>query len=280
MAKLWSAPFFIALTVSLAAVAQDSEGPSNCNEDFGASLLANQPTFKENGARVLVGLSSKDGVRMPLMCPSMQVKDFYLLTKKGPVKLEGSVTRKAGSLPWACGGELAAATLKPAGNVRAADGLAFVVHADKEPKFLKWRPAKPARGTVSTKGCAEMPKTHQRVAVKSFAVEGMAGTVTFETWQRKGEGCTADHQVQRVVQTTGQCRVLVSSAFDCDLMPTKEKPKLRGVYGILETSGEKLSSWMLFDAPGYEGEGVSAVPYSDAEGLRLQDAESMVYSGC
>jgi len=40
-------------------------------------------------------------------------------------------------------------------------------------------------------------------------------------------------------------------------------------------------AWLLFDSPGYEGEGVAAVPFEQRSGeILLERADANVYSGC
>ena len=94
------------------------------------------------------------------------------------------------------------------------------------------------------------------------------------------------------VAADGSCTVSAMTEQDMDGQSRTRWPPLRKALGLLSLPGGDPSgqptdeptaekAWMIFESPGYEGGGVSAIPLAaDGMTLMIEIADWLIYSGC
>jgi hypothetical protein len=266
----------------------DEDGP--CTTGF-TKLLETEEALASKGIVLSMGYApGEPSVRIPPPCPGFVAQAFLALTPHGVEPLSADTSRAQTSVPWGCGDDIPAVALtaqRPVekGNVPLAIGAAAA-------ELLRWSAAKPVEGSAD---CPVPRAEFTREAQQLFEFAGREGRWALETWKlpTPPDLPPADDEAsyRRVVfidvwsriGTDGTCTSSGSSERNEDGMPVSGKPRLRSIYGLLtlEGSPSEQKAWLLFDSPGYEGQGVAAIPFEQQNGqILMERADASVYSGC
>jgi hypothetical protein len=267
-------------------------------------FLAGVPELAVQGIVLSMGAASGDAsVSFPWPCRDVPLPQVIALTPNGVEPLSADATRAESEVEWACGGALPAVALTAPGPVEKGD-LPIALGAQAA-KFLQWIPAKPVDGATA---CAPPRPEFARQQQQLFELPGREGRWSLEFWERIGppvqsQDAPAESReafITRIfrlsrVAADGTCTLSAMTQQDMDGHSSTRKPPLSKALGLLslqsgdpsdlpadKPSAEK--AWMIFDSPGYEGRGVSAIPLA-ADGVMLMNeaaegADWLIYSGC
>jgi hypothetical protein len=287
-----TAPSAAAIVVPSNAVVESSAPSTVRPEEMtdivpcGASssrLLASEPLLNDN--RIGLAMAAAEGdsaVRVP--CPDFTSAAFFALTPHGLEPLSGDATQANTSVEWGCGERFSAVALTAQHPVEK--GNLPIAVGEEVPKLLTWLPAKRIDATVD---CPPPAPSFTRKQQQLFEITGRTGRWALESWElpeqagkAPSEGVPLYLDVWSRISADGQCVIVARSEQDLDGKPLAGEPPLRGIYGLLRFEKEQVQkSWLLFNSPGYEGEGIAAAeldPNNDE--LTLRGADAIVYSGC
>jgi hypothetical protein len=116
------------------------------------------------------------------------------------------------------------------------------------------------------------PKHREGDTVESFTDECLK-----KRWYCKFE----DYNIVGMTDGQGECRLVTDSVIDCD-NKVKKGYNLSEFLGVLKlVDREREETWLLWNAPGYEGEGIYGVEINDiGKEDKSNSEEWLVYNGC
>ena len=88
--------------------------------------------------------------------------------------------------------------------------------------------------------------------------------------------------LRRTVYSEGNmCRIVLTSELNDEAMPIEKGDSIQNFLGVLEiTYKNQKETWLFWDAPGYEGDGIYGIKIEDLKTFEKPSAEWLVYTGC
>lgn len=281
---------------AMAGVAKEEQSERSlmdCMSDL-PRFLAGVPELAVQGIVLSMGAASGDAsVSFKWPCGDFPLPQVIALTPDGAEPLSGDETRAESTVDWACGGASPAVALTAPRPVEKGD-LPIALGAQAG-KVLQWIPAKPIDGAAD---CAPPRPGFARQEQQLFELPGREGRWSLEFWKHTGSPAESREafpislilRLSRVA-ADGTCSLSAMTQHDSEGHSRTRKAPLSKALGLLSLQGEDPSakamterSWMIFESPGYEGRGVSAIPLA-ADGVTLmheaaEGADWLIYSGC
>lgn len=273
-------------------------------------FLTRSGALHNAGIRLYVGEDQKDAIGFHIRDIGY-AKDsaLFVLTSTGARPLKGKLASI--NLLNECGDPVPGIGFKKKGY----DGFLVAVGKDID-KYVKFYPAR-SRSGGSQKSClTELPK--EQIRIIEYASAGLEGIIQQFRWKRKlsqseieklcdsfaqwnvkidnqktyedlykicisgpGGHCTDEERVVINIQDSNdKCLEVTNSAVDCDGQATIGVD-LREFLGILKIEYKsRKEMWLLWNAPGYEGDGIYAVEINDIPKKPRHFEEWLVYNGC
>jgi hypothetical protein len=165
----------------------------------------------------------------------------------------------------------------------------LIAAGKKAPELLTWLPAK----NVETEVQCQAPRQNflrNRQTLYEFA--DLPGRWALESWSLeesfRANLAPRDWTVQidalSFVTAQGECQLRDKTLRDMDGMSIdKSQAGYHAIYGVLSFKDASAASkaWMIFDSPGYESGGTSAVPFDmQTQQLQWELVRLAGYSGC
>ncbi len=256
------------------AVSQET----NCQQDLsGYQVLKKSDILNNAGIKAYIAHINRSDVVVPNTCSKLN-GPFFLVSKTGTIGLYGDTTSKKKKLPWGCGSDDLGASLKPKGVTVLDHVPPFLFQGNLASISVSWEPAHELN--QQRKCATQGPDYKDRFLL--YSVNGVAGSISLEAYSRKDfNGCPRDSYVYKINHVQNEkCENWVTSTLDCDGKADSENLQFKKVLGLLEFKSKEITEkWLIFDTPGYEGDGITTFPFSPSR-IRTQDAEFLVYSGC
>ncbi len=273
-------------------------------------FLTKSPALYDAGIKLYVGENQKDAIVFHMRdIGYIKEPAIFVLTSTGAHSLKGKLSYM--DLQKVCGNSIPGIGFKKKGY----DGFLVAVGKDID-KYIKFFPAQ-RKPTNSLKSClSESPK--EPSIVEAFSSIGIVGTIQQVRWKRSltkeeiekqcdgfakwnvkidnqksyedlynkcisGSGwhCSDEERVVISLQdNNGKCLEITNAAIDCD----GQAPigvNLREFLGVLKVEyHSRKEVWLLWNAPGYEGDGIYAVEVNDISNKPRHFEEWLVYNGC
>ena len=273
-------------------------------------FLTKSSALYNAGIRLYVGENQKDAIVFHNRDIGYTKESaLFVLTATGARPLKGKLS--SNNLLNECGNPVPGIGFKKKGY----DGFLVAVGKDID-RYVKYFPAQ-SRSAKSQKSClSELPKEQMKVVEYSSA--GLDAIIQQIRWKRNltqeeiekqcdsfakwnvkidnqksyedlykkcisGSGwhCPDEERVLINLQdSNGKCLEITNSAIDCD----GKAPigvDLRKFLGVLKVEYQSTKEvWLLWNAPGYEGDGIYAVEINDISKKPRYFEEWLVYNGC
>ncbi len=190
-----------------------------------------------------------------------------------------------GMLGWGCGGEdVPALGYKAEGGGKPSGGLA-ILGRDLDGIAVTWEPAA-AMSSATIPSCVAYKADHRLLAYFPSRLPKTGGFYYYAAWDTPGPDTGAeDDCVERVGYTDakGRCFTLhESTAKREDGCPPYGVGDRTGLGVLKLQKNGAREEWLLYNTPGYEGEGIGHVPFDPAGPKRVdpKSVDHYVYSGC
>lgn len=278
-------------------------------------FLTNSNILKAKGIQIFVGENHDDAVVfdkdvLKKYNISKDGTNLFLITSNGLIPLKGKNVQK--NLTQACGDPYPGIGFKKEGNKGFLIAKGYNING-----IIKWYPAKElVKQKIPL--CLKKITNIKNASFSSYTSSGLKGTIQQISWRKKLTETDfinyckemAEHNVNinknmsysnlyndciqqkqycefedRVFVSfydeQNQCKEVTSAIIDCDGKTATAGYDLRKFLGVLKIrSGSKEEVWLLWNAPGYEGEGIFAVEINDIGKREKPSAEWLVYTGC
>ncbi len=244
-------------------------------------FLTKSPALYNAGIKLYVGENQQDAVAFHIRdIGYVKESALFVLTSAGARPLAGKLSSI--DLQNECGDPGPGIGFKKKGY----DGFLIAVGKDID-KYIKFYPAQ-RKPTDSYKSCmSESPK--EQLNIMEYSSPGLDGAIQQVRWKKsltKEEKIDYLHcpDIERVVinlqDKDGKCLEITNSAIDCDGMATTgfDLKEFLGVLKIEYRSRKEV--WLLWNAPGYEGDGIYAIEINDIPEKQRNFEEWLVYNGC
>lgn len=279
---------------------------SNADAD---QFLNKSKILKANDIKIFVGEDQKNAIVLHKEDISNYRDSVYLLAVDGVHSLKGKTLER--DLLRECGERVAGT------GFRKDNKNGFLIAMGKRVQNIaKWYPAKSIKnGKVSS--CVKKVATERGAKIHYDASDGIEEIIFQVKWQRTlskeerqsycnemakwnighnsneteaslTEKCLQqewackdeDRNVVGLVDKKGACRLIMDAIIDCDGRP-KVGHALDKFLGVLKLKdGGQEEIWFLWNAPGYEGDGIYAIEMSDIGQKDRPTEEWLVYNGC
>lgn len=143
-----------------------------------------------------------------------------------------------------------------------------------------WKQASALRDRANAQ-CFKKSHFLNEIDIKNFNINGV------EIYIKRSKNKKSDREFRYLEVGTwslenGTCK---KSEFYKVLLDEDGKNPPEGsvtqVFGLLQfQKNDKIEKWMLFKAPGYEGEGILALPLSDLLQGKFSNLDWLIYNGC
>ena len=265
--------------------------------------------LKNVGIKIFVGENQKKAIVFhDSDIENIKDSNLYVLNSKGPYSLKGKLEKM--DLLNECGDAIPGIGFKKKGH----DG--FLIATGKDiGKIIKFYPGH-SKSLSNIKSCfKELIKEQKKVSV--YTANILNGNIEQIRWNRNlnadeiekqcdelakwnvkidnkksykklyedcinGERYCKDEErvVINLHEKNGKCLQVTNSAIDCEGKATLGVD-LREFLGILKIEYKsKKEVWLLWNAPGYEGDGIYAIEINDISNKNRLLEEWLVYNGC
>ncbi len=262
------------------------------------------------GIRLYVGENQKDAIVFHTRDIGYTNESaLHVLTTAGARPLKGKLSSI--NLLNECGNPVPGIGFKK----KEYDGFLIAVGKDVD-RYIKFFPAQ-SKSAKSQKSClSELPK--EKMKVVEYSSPGLDGIIQQVRWKRNftqeeiekqcdslakwnvkidnqkcfedlykkcisvpGWHCSDEERIVINLQdSNGKCLEITNSTVDCD----GKAPigvDLRQFLGVLKIEYQSTKEvWLLWNAPGYEGDGIYAVEINDIPKKPRHFEEWLVYNGC
>ena len=271
-------------------------------------FITKSKILKENNLKIFVGENQKEAVVFHLNdLDNINDENIFFLTSKGSHSLKGKLNKM--KLLNECD-----RSDDGIGFEKENKNGFFIASGQNVHNIITWNPSKKIRKKES-RFCGLPPD--QSVISKNllFTSDALDQTIYQVRWKReltkveidnrcKGhaeynmkifnyndvarykemyESCLKwdcnfeSKQVTGMINKKGQCKELYNSTSDCDGQPSLLDEFL-GVLKLKDNSQEE--SWLIWNAPGYEGDGIYAIEKKDLGKKENVNSEWLIYNGC
>lgn len=231
----------------------------------------------------------------------IEVNNFSQITSSGISKINGP--RVNGKLRG-CGGDTELSGFRIDSK---SPPIVFMNYNHK--LSVKWMPAKKLEKLACVKKFAD------EKSLKIFSIEENQTPFYFLAWPEKKytqdiakKDCTFFTQNSQSVNIDNDCvskylkkfktrkhfqaGVVNNPNSDCSINFIKEEitdldgknsidSSMEDLLGLLRIQAEgQIENWLIFNSPGYEGDGIMAIPQDQFEKGNFKNAEWLVYNGC
>ncbi|MFC1836288.1 hypothetical protein ACFL2Q_16470, partial [Thermodesulfobacteriota bacterium] len=170
-------------------------------------------------------------------------------------------------LPTACGDAQGVGIAKD-----GKDGF-LIATGERARTALKWFPTERRSGPTKAAN-----KKREGVKYRFYALAHLGGLIYEIEWRDSSE--EVDHRIVGFVDASGRHTQLSHSMSDFDGYLVSG-PNPQEALGVLEISYKaQKETWLIFNAPGVEGDGVYAVRMDDIGSAAKSHGEWVVYNGC
>lgn len=266
--------------------------------------------LKNADIKIFVGENQKEAIVFHNSdIGNIKDSDLYVLTSRGPYSLKGQLVKM--DLLNECGNPIPGIGYKKKGH----DGF-LIATGENIDKIIKFYPAQ-RKSPKDIKTCLkELPKAQKNIL--ELTSNGIQGEIQQIRWKRnltkdeikkqcddfakwnvkidnsknqkelyeKCLGGDVGHckDEERVAiylhDNNGKCLEITNSAIDCD-GKAGIGVDLREFLGILKIEYKSIKEvWLLWNAPGYEGDGIYAIEINDITNKNRLHEEWLVYNGC
>jgi len=276
-------------------------------------FLTKSRILKNIGAQILVGENQNDAVVFDEdILRKYQVptdgSNTFLISSDGLQSLKGKTVQK--NILKACGPPYPGIGFKKEGY----KGF-LIVTGENLGNMIKWFPAKQIN--INNSNCfTGLPNTHE-IRFTTFYSDLLNGSINQARWTRKltekeieeecramaewnvkinkekkfeklyngciegGWVCSEEERLVIVFRDkNGKCDVIINSSIDCDgqAKTGKNLYEFLGVLKLQHESEEEI--WLIWNAPGYEGDGIYTIEIEDLKNKEKSSEEWLVYNGC
>lgn len=268
--------------------------------------------LKQLGAQILISEDQADALvfdKTILKDHNVPVdgRDTYLITSKGLVPMEGKTITK--NLMQMCDNPYPGVGFKKTNG----DGIFIATGKDLEGS-ISWYPA--VASNAKSIHCFE-GLVGGKAKYSSYKSKNLQGAIKQVRWGRKlsdqeiktkckefadynarlnpetqaddlnqdclggGYICKEEERLIVICEThNGECKEITNSLIDCDAMAVDGYNLNEFLGTLVIKSGSAQETWLIWNAPGYEGQGVYAIEINDLGKKEKPSEEWLVYNGC
>jgi hypothetical protein len=281
--------------------------PMNVHAD---EIIKDSKILNEHNIKIFVGENNDDSIVLHFRDGVDEKDGVFLLSPNEPQSLKGK--RFKGTLLRECG--------DPGPGVGFyKDGRSgfLIASGEKVKEIIRWYPAKPTKEPLNN-SCIGQISPADSAEINYFSSENLSKIIYQVKWEKvysdsevrdackrmaewnivelkRGQGETIDSFTEKCINRqwactdehyniVGQfdniCRNIMTSITDCNGKNIKGW-RLKDFLGVLMfTDNQEKEIWFLWDAPGYEGDGIYAVEKKDLYEEKKDYEGWVVYNGC
>jgi hypothetical protein len=274
-------------------------------------IIKDSKILNEHNIKIFIGEKNDNSIVLHSRDNLNMMGSFFLLSPGAPYALIGKIFE--GTLLRECGDQVPGIGFYNDGH----SGF-LVASGEKVKDIIRWYPANSIREPMNNT-CVKHIDTTNNAKISYFSTENQSEIIYQVKWKRVysdtevREACQemAEWNIVKLKRSKGDtiesftekciaqewackeeyynvvgllnndiCRNIITSVTDCNGKVEKGS-RLREFLGLLEFyDGMNKETWFLWDAPGYEGDGIYVVEKKNLFKKRKKYEGWLVYNGC